>query len=377
MDRTSDLGNCNFCKTILMIVIVLYHSGVFWDNTWTAIAPQPYHLLIDFNVWLASFSIYGFTLVSGYIYCHLRYERGGYDTPRRFLNKKVRRILIPFLAFSILWAAPVDSLILDYDDRAMVLSYALGCSPCQLWFLLMLFWVFVFAYPLSDYFMRRGLGSWPVILAIFLCGQILHANFLPYFQICAGMEFLLIFWIGFMLRRSGKTFTTRNLLIWGIAALILNLAFLYCTKYFRGDSLSDYVIFKSLMWTSAIFGSVMSFMLLVAAGRLIHWEKCPLFLSLSRSSYSIYLIHHQIIYVLLVAFSWTLDPILATLCVFIITMATSWGLSALLGMSSLGRIATGDHVYAGKQKRRSQGTEPLSRRKYLSMKNYFLEASRR
>ncbi len=359
MDRTSDLWNCNFCKTILMIVIVLYHSGVFWDNTRTAIAPQPYHMLIDFNVWLASFSIYGFTLVSGYIYCHLRYERGGYDTPRRFLNKKVKRILIPFLAFSILWAAPVDRLILDYDDRAMVLSYALGCSPCQLWFLLMLFWVFVFAYPLSDYFMRRGLKSWPVVLTIFLCGQILHANFLPYFQICAGMEFLLIFWIGFMLRRSGRTFSTQRLLAWGAVALVLNLAFLYCTKYFRGDSLSDYVIFKSLMWTSAIFGAVMSFMLLLAAGRLIRWQQSAVFRSLSRSSYSIYLIHHQIIYILLVSFSWTLDPILATVSVFIITLSVSWGLSTLLGMTRLGRLATGNHVFADKKKSRSPGNSAL------------------
>lgn len=359
MDRTSDLWNCNFCKTILMLVIVLYHSGMFWDDVWTVTAPQPYHLLVNFNVWLGSFSIYGFTLVSGYIYCHIRYERGGYDTPHRFLNKKVRRILIPFALTSMFWAAPVDRFLLDFDNESMILSYVLGCSPCQLWFLLMLFWVFVFAYPLSDYFMRRGLESWPVILAIFLCGQILHANFLPYFQICAGMEFLLIFWIGIMFRRYGRNMTTRNLLTWGIAALILNLVFLYCTKFFRGDSLSDYVVFKSLIWTSAIFGAIMSFMLLIAAGRLMRWQQSAVFRSLNRSSYPIYLIHHQIIYILLVAFSWTLDPLLATFCIFIITTAASWGLSTLLGTSRLGRLATGNHVFADKKKSRSTGNSAL------------------
>jgi len=32
--REKELENCTFIKTILMVIIVIYHSMLFWNGTW-------------------------------------------------------------------------------------------------------------------------------------------------------------------------------------------------------------------------------------------------------------------------------------------------------------------------------------------------------
>lgn len=63
------VDNCYFIKTILMLLVVLYHSIVFcgnWFHVKEVIYPsQPLAVLAQ---WLNSFHVYGFTLVSGYLF---------------------------------------------------------------------------------------------------------------------------------------------------------------------------------------------------------------------------------------------------------------------------------------------------------------------
>ena len=65
-----ELDNCRFVKTVLMIIILVYHSCVFWAGGWLpGIATQiKAPLLVSLAGWLSTFHIYGFTLISGYVY---------------------------------------------------------------------------------------------------------------------------------------------------------------------------------------------------------------------------------------------------------------------------------------------------------------------
>lgn len=65
------LDNCTFVKTILMIFVVLYHSILFWGGgSWLENIPVIYESksLSIFVAWLNTFHIFGFTLISGYIF---------------------------------------------------------------------------------------------------------------------------------------------------------------------------------------------------------------------------------------------------------------------------------------------------------------------
>ena len=63
------LKNIPFVKSILMLLVLLYHSCVFWTGNWWDIPPvYTSNLIGGFATWLNSFHIYTFTLVSGYIF---------------------------------------------------------------------------------------------------------------------------------------------------------------------------------------------------------------------------------------------------------------------------------------------------------------------
>ena len=58
-DRQTELENCNFIKTVLMMLVVFYHSIVFWGGNWFTQNPEvisvPLNIVAD---WLNSFHIY-------------------------------------------------------------------------------------------------------------------------------------------------------------------------------------------------------------------------------------------------------------------------------------------------------------------------------
>ena len=64
------LYNCVFIKSILMLLVILYHSTVFWNGNWFTVEPVAFQstILGVFSQWLNSFHIYAFILVSGYIF---------------------------------------------------------------------------------------------------------------------------------------------------------------------------------------------------------------------------------------------------------------------------------------------------------------------
>lgn len=152
INKMEELKNCTFVKTVLMVVIVILHSVAFWRGDWfTIIQPgqdfAPFKLLAE---WIATFPVYGFALVSGYLFYYVKYEREGYTQFGSFLKKKFNRLLVPYIFISAVWAVPIGCFFFHYNRKDIINDYILGKSPNQLWFLLMLFWALLFMFFLSD-----------------------------------------------------------------------------------------------------------------------------------------------------------------------------------------------------------------------------------
>lgn len=97
-DRQRELANCTFVKTVLMLLVVAYHSVVFWSGNWFMANPaEQSKILAGIASWLNSFHIYGFALVSGYLFYYLRYEEGKYGQYVPFLLQKAKRLLVPYV----------------------------------------------------------------------------------------------------------------------------------------------------------------------------------------------------------------------------------------------------------------------------------------
>lgn len=146
--RENTLNNCTFVKTILMLLVVLGHSTIFWTSNWFVQSPIiPSKSLCYFSKWINSFHIYGFTLVSGYIFA-FKMTIGGYNKYLVFVINKIKRLIIPYVFVAIIWVIPITEYFFQWDRSEIFKRYILCTGPSQLWFLWMLFWVFILAWPL-------------------------------------------------------------------------------------------------------------------------------------------------------------------------------------------------------------------------------------
>lgn len=136
--KAYELKKCGKIKTILMVAVVLYHSmlcsaGVTW-GPWTAY--QTSKTLHYIAYYLNSVHIYAFTFVSGYVYAFLRYETDRYSDWKKVIEKKVRRLLLPYASAAIFWAIPFCCFFWKTNLKELTVKFLLGASPNQLWFLL-------------------------------------------------------------------------------------------------------------------------------------------------------------------------------------------------------------------------------------------------
>ena len=109
LTRDTELKNCTYIKTVLMLSIVLYHSMLYWCENWFVGTPAiEVPLLAMLAGWLNSFHIYAFALVSGYIFYYIKHERAGYKEFLPFARKKALRLLVPYVFAAMAWVMPIN-----------------------------------------------------------------------------------------------------------------------------------------------------------------------------------------------------------------------------------------------------------------------------
>ena len=126
MSNEKTLQNCGFVKTVLMLIIVLYHSIVFWGGAWFSVEPVITSLAFDvLSDWMNSFHIYGFVLVSGFLFYHLKFNLGKYQKYSRFIINKTKRLIVPYALVSVLWVIPISCLFFELDIMKILEKYVL------------------------------------------------------------------------------------------------------------------------------------------------------------------------------------------------------------------------------------------------------------
>lgn len=328
-DRQKEVSNCTFLKMVLMLLVVSYHCMIFWTGTWfTNNIVTKSNILSVLSNWLNSFHIYGFTLVSGYLFYYLKCERGKYSSFVSFSVNKAKRLLVPYTFVSAIWAIPFAVYYLDYNSIEIIKRFMLGTSPSQLWFLLMLFFVFMFFYPLTNFFEKHNIGGVLLVLVIYgisLIGSMILQNI---YQIFTACKYLIFFWSGFKIRQYGsKVMMMVPSLVW-VAADVLLFALV---QYFSGF---DGFIFKffnlGFTFLLNIIGALMAFMVLQKLANRVNWKESKLVSLLCKNSMPIYLFHQQIVYVLISLLNGVISPYFHVGINFIGAMSISLMISVLL-----------------------------------------------
>ena len=94
INKEVELFNCTHIRTILMVCVVLYHCLCFWKSGWFVITANDYSYVMNILLgWLNKFHIFGFVLVSGYVFGYIRYETTKYNDIKLFIKNKFRRFI--------------------------------------------------------------------------------------------------------------------------------------------------------------------------------------------------------------------------------------------------------------------------------------------
>ena len=330
----SKLHNLTFIKTVLMLCVIAGHSAIFWKGTWfTAVEPAE---LIEGLSWISdfmnSFHIFAFTLVSGYLFYFLKIEQEKYMEFRPFLLGKLKRLIVPYIFVCVIWVIPVAEYFFHYSIADVIDRYILGTNPNQLWFLLMLFWVYLIAWPLAGVFNRKPVIGGIVVVGLYVVGMVGSRLFPNYFFIWRSCEYVLFFWIGFMIRKMPVVFERIKWYVWLTIFIILFIAW---------EMLNSGAIHSLLEIAVHVTGSIATFEALGSLAKRIDWSKAW-FQHLSSKTMPMYLFHQQIIYFTIYWLNGKANPYIHAGINFIVALVCSFLISGVLMRWKVTRFLIGE-----------------------------------
>lgn len=310
IQNKAELDHCSFVKGILMLLVMLYHSILFWRGDWFTADPQMAAPLLSTAArWMQSFHIYGFTLASGYIFYYVKYERNGYQKYGAFVWNKAMRLLIPYAFTALIWVIPMQHHFLPDTLSAYFLKFGLGTSPGQLWFLLMLFSLFVIAWPMSDFLARHHWLGLAAVVLLYGAGMVGKRIVPDVYQVWTACQYLLYFWLGFKIRQCGSKYIRK---LPGYVWLGLQIG-LYALNVHIGSYPSDGIIRllkAGLPILVQMVGAIMAFVVLQEIADRTKWQKNRFLQKMIKYAMPLYLFHQQVIYFLIKAFNGLISPYL-------------------------------------------------------------------
>lgn len=334
-----ELENCNYIKAILMLFVVLQHSMAIYSGVWGPL--EPMHNSLVFNKLssiISSFHIYGFVLVSGYIFYFKKFELKGYENYTSFVVNKAKRLLIPYVFVSLVWVIPLN--LYFFPEESVFEKFVLGISPRQLWFCLMLFWVFVIFWPLSKIMSEKPFIGLGIVLFTYGIGILLPS----YFCFDRGLQYLLYFYIGFIIRKSPKI---RDLLYSvPVPAYIFFLLLTYFLNMFLSENSGT--LFRLVTICSSVImhivGAVGIFIVLQRVSNHLHdfLRNNKLISFFAKHSFTIYLFHQQIIYFCLMFTNGMIMPAGVVFVNFVVSIIISALISIMLSKNRGTSILVGN-----------------------------------
>ena len=225
-------------RPIVIILLVFMHSfTMYTGGAWPL--PKGIHNVGAYN-WLTqltfSFMLETFVFISGYLLCFQIQNRGEYSYAK-FLSKKVKRLLIPSIIFSLAYYL----LFIQYQGISHILQSVLnGCG--HMWYLPMIFWCFVVGYI----FYKLQIPSFLKLgFCIIVCSMSGFLHFLP-MQVGSTCYYFLFFYLGmyFYEKREKISLVVANkIMITAVLFIVLFVAFILLRNYLLALNI-DAIVFK-------------------------------------------------------------------------------------------------------------------------------------
>ncbi len=262
--------------------------------------------------------------------------------PGTFLKKKAKRLLIPFLSVTIFLSIPLKYCSGYWDNSTHIwsdifLGQFLLMGNSHLWFVVSLFIISVVFYFVHQLKWDKGIIYWPLVIIISILGKQMAYTF-NFFGMAGAMKNYLFFNLGFYLFEKIRKFEIsfiKTALSWiGMIALFMSQRFFS----FNIPYLNIFIYYMTALW--GCFNMVALCKLLQKIPLIAN---SPIFRSLNKNSYDLYLYSDPFNYVMIFIFSiWmgygyitsTLGSIIAYLCRIIFSIVLAYGVIWLISTTS-------------------------------------------
>lgn len=348
IEKKNELTKISTAKTFMMLCVVLYHSclayiGDNWGNFTSDYTSQYVRV---FCLWLNTFHIQTFTFASGYLFYMGRYEKGKYRNGIADIIHRAKRLLVPYIVISLIWAFPIKSLFYGFSWQSLVRDFILAIAPAQLWFLPMLFLLYIVFYFGCDLFLKTDKFA-VILFGVFLI-QLFIGKIIPLgvFQISNTVMFSIYYWMGIVFRRE----TTREIEgilhkwiktpIWKQFLINIILYLLYYWGCYKSENIVFHILAEAIL---PFIGCLGVLLIITIFFRLSINFKNKIYRICAVNSMGIYLLHEQILYFLIRIFADFPENIYVRILLnFLLAMTISLGLSIVIRSSHLGRIILGE-----------------------------------
>lgn len=324
----------SFIKTIMMLLVVFYHSCLFFEYNWWFTYTRPIYrteyLCVLVN-WLNSFHVHTFVMCSGFLFYYSKSINSS-QVHKQNVVKRFNRLLLPYVFVGFLWVLPIK-MIFKYNMGKVITGLLLGTYSDQLWFLLMLFFVFLIFEFIYDKIKISNFNFLIILVVSSIIYYFLCRFNIQYFQLHSVFKFIPFFYLG------GYLYYKRDTLSFSINKVNILLGFIYLILIFC-FSLNN--IFPKLNCILFQFLSVMEVVIVYIVFVFILRKKKnivnnKIYKILERNSFGIYLFHQQIIYFCIVIFNGVVPPVTQVILSFIISLLISLCISIILSKNKLAK----------------------------------------
>ena len=335
-DRQQELALLSVLKTCMMLCVVGYHSLLpVCASEWGGIETGRQNDFFAFlATWLNTFHIQIFTFASGYLFYMSRYEKK--KTGNAFV-RRVKRLLIPYIAVSAIWACPAKILANGWSPSIVYHDFLLVISPGQLWFLPMLFIVFSFFYFFCDFFIKIPMiGSIFLLYGIYILSIIVKTKVpIGVFQMGTAIHFSLYFFWGILCCKSQGKWKRFIYHIHPVTLLLFSFIFCFIMFNWNRNNIALSILLPVISFFG-VFG-------ILGLGELLQIQKHFHFPLLSINSMGIFLFHQQFIYATMRLFNYPqIGDTLFVILNFVFALLGGLLITVLMRQTKTGRIIIGE-----------------------------------
>ncbi len=288
-----NIDNLNILRCIGILLVVLRHILVpFVSDAWPLETNYSHNIyLVIFGKYVSSFSMPLFVFISGFIFSYLRIKLKKYETTKIFIQKKLKRLIVPFIIL-----APIYIVVFLDVNNILDFLFFLQYSPGHFWFLIMLFIIFFIFYQFENFFRYKIKYGIIITLLLFVFYPVFaYLKIMPLANTCKYLPFFYMGYLFYCHDALIEKYILNKKILFFFSHLFLFSICLYFLQLNSIENLLKKIIRFYYILPLGILATLILYIYLTNIKKINNTILKNIVLNINQNSYYIYIIHQPVL----------------------------------------------------------------------------------